>query len=168
MINRPYICSALGPWILAPVPVFQDALKGSEGEAGRVTGEITHHFGSFRVWPSSFWGYRIWTQHFFRKRSPQESEEGNESYYDRSLRFNILSVMWLVSNSMFFTAEINGDSLRSLAMIWLCVAHEKRLVSYKFGTYFSCGNRCGLEIMGCNTDAWNDLEILGCSTRSTD
>ena len=96
----------------------------------------------------------------------------NESYYDRSLRFNILYVMWLVSNSMFFTAEINGDSLRSLAMIWLCVAHEKRFVSYKFGTYFmhdfSCGNRCGLEIMGCNTDAWNDLEILGCSTRSTD
>ena len=105
---------------------------------------------------------------FSGRESPQESEEGNESYYDRSLRFNILSVMWLVSNSMFFTAEINGDSLRSLAMIWLCVAHEKRLVSYKFGTYFSCGNRCGLEIMGCNTDAWNDLEILGCSTRSTD
>ena len=160
MINRPYICSALGPWILAPVPVFQDALKGSEGEAGRVTGEITSSW-SFRVWPSSFWGYRIWTQHFFRKRSPQESEEGNESYSDRSLRFNILYVMWLVSNSMFFTAEINGDSLRSLAMIWLCVAHEKRFVSYKFGTYFmhdfSCGNRCGLEIMGCNTD----LEWLG-------
>jgi hypothetical protein len=59
------------------------------------------------------------------KRSPQESEEGNESYCDRSLRFNILYVMWLVSNCMFFTAEINGDSLRSLADMAMCGSWKK-------------------------------------------
>lgn len=131
-----HICSALGARILAPqfqavpcdmlrwppVPVFQDALKWSEGEAGRVTCEITEIVGGFVCDHPAFGDIEFGHSIFSRKRSPQESEEGNESYSDRSLRFNILYVMWLVSNCMFFTAEINGDSLRSLAekiAVWL-------------------------------------------------
>ena len=165
-----HICSALGPWILAPefqavpcdmlrwppVTVFQDALKGSEGEAGRVTGEITSSW-SFRVWPSSFWGYRIWTAFFQVGRDHPKSQRRVTNPTVIGVWDSIYS-MWcgwwaIVCSSQQKSMVIHWDHWP----IWLCVAHEKRLVSYKFGTYFSCGNRCGLEIMGCNTD----LEWLG-------